>query len=151
MCPRCLEPPCPSSLSHPAVLSQSAQLSPLGYAAVCCWLCFTHGGVYLSVLLLSVHPTRSFPCCVHKPVLHVCISSPALKIDHQYHFSRFHIYALIYVFVFLFLTYFTLCNRLWFIRLWHCLKLDAVFQPRSTNTVEILSLVSVLNHIFNFL
>ena len=31
---------------------------------------------------------------------------------HLYHFSRFHICALIYVFVFLFLTYFTLYDRL---------------------------------------
>ena len=32
---------------------------------------------------------------------------------HLYHYSRFHIYALIYVFVFLLLPYFTLYDSLW--------------------------------------
>ena len=41
-------------------------------------------------------------------------ASPLLpcKYVHQYHLSRFHIYVLIYDIVFLFLTYFTLYNRL---------------------------------------
>ena len=64
-----------------------------------------------------------FPCCflqlshpllppthVHKSVLYVCISIAALQIGSSVHLSRVHIYELIYIF-FLFLTYFTLCNR----------------------------------------
>ena len=38
---------------------------------------------------------------------------PCIK-DSHCHFSKFHIYALIYIFAFLFLTYFTLYNRLQF-------------------------------------
>ena len=38
----------------------------------------THN-VYSSVLL-SVCPTLSFPCCVHKSTVYVCVSIPALQI-----------------------------------------------------------------------
>ena len=152
ICPGSLEPPCPSSLSHPAVLSQSAQLSPLCYAVVCCWLSVLPMAAYICQCCFSpfIPPTPSPAGSTSPFSMSASLVLPCKSI-HQYHFSRFHIYALIYVFVFLFLTDFTLCNWLWFIHLWHCLKLDAVFQPRNTNTVEILSSVSVLNHIFGFL
>ena len=48
----------------------------------------------------------------HKSVLYVCASIPALQIgSNQYNFSRSHMYAFIYG-IFLFLTYFTLHDRL---------------------------------------
>ena len=37
-------------------------------------------------------PTLSCPCCVHKCVLYVCISTAAPQIGSQSHFSRFHKY-----------------------------------------------------------
>ena len=45
---------------------------------------------------VSIHPTLSLPYCVHKSVLYSCISILSLQIDHRYHFSRLHIYMLIY-------------------------------------------------------
>ena len=55
--------------------------------------------LYVNANLL-IHPTLSFPCCVPKSSLYVCISTPDLQIRickvHEYHFSRFYIYALIY-------------------------------------------------------
>ena len=50
------------------------------------------------------------PLCPHVCSLSVLPLLPC-KEFHQYHFSRFHIYALIMIFGFLFLTYFALCNR----------------------------------------
>ena len=45
---------------------------------------------------VSIHPTFSLPYCAHKSVLYICISIPSLQIDHRYHFSRFHVYVLMY-------------------------------------------------------
>ena len=36
---------------------------------------FTHGGVYF-----TIRPTASFLRCVHKSILYVCVSTPALQI-----------------------------------------------------------------------
>ena len=44
-------------------------------------ICFAYGNGYFPALPLSIRPTLSFPCCVQKPVLHVCVSVPALQID----------------------------------------------------------------------
>ena len=50
---------------------------------------FIDGSIYTSILL-SIHPTLSFPCFhVHRSVLYICVSIPALQIGYQYHFSRF--------------------------------------------------------------
>ena len=57
-------------------------------------------------------PPFSFPLCVQKSILYISVSVPAQqKKVHQYCFSRFHIYALIYD-IYFFLTYFTLYDRL---------------------------------------
>ena len=50
------------------------QQIPTGYLlCIWWWICFS--------ATLSVHPTLSFPCCVCKSVLYVCISIAALQID----------------------------------------------------------------------
>ena len=60
--------------------------------------------IFQCYFLSSSHPL--LPHCVHKSV-YICVSVPALcKLIHQYHFSIFSIYVLIYILVFLFLTYF---------------------------------------------
>ena len=46
-----------------------------------------HMIVYIRQDYFLICPTLSFPCCVHKSVLHWV---------HQYPFASFHIYALIY-------------------------------------------------------
>ena len=68
------------------------------------WWC-----VYVDATLW-IYPTLSFPHCVHKPILYIHISIPALQIGSLYHFSRFHISALIYDICFS-LSDFTMCNR----------------------------------------
>ena len=67
---------------------------------------------YVSVLFSQLVP--SFPSPTVSTSLFSLSSSPLLPCNwaHQYHLSRFHIYALIYGIFFLFLTYFTLYNRL---------------------------------------
>ena len=40
--------------------------------------CFTHGGIFVSAVL-SVHPTPSCPHCVHKSLLYICVSIPAMQ------------------------------------------------------------------------
>ena len=42
--------------------------------------CFTHGNVYVSMLLSQFGPL-SFHYCVHKPVLYICFSIVALQIS----------------------------------------------------------------------
>ena len=63
---------------------------------------FKHGGIRMSVGLspfisLSPSPTAPVPLPLLS-LLYVCISIPALQKVHQYHFSRFHIYAVTNVF-----------------------------------------------------
>ena len=43
--------------------------------------CFTYGNVYVSVLLSQFAPLSPSPCCVHKSVFYVSISTAALQID----------------------------------------------------------------------
>ena len=131
-----------------AVTERPAQ--PLCSAAVCCWRSVLHMAAYICQCCFSPFiPPAPSPAVSTSPFSTSASLVLPCKSIHQYHFSRFRIYALIYVFVFLFLTYFTLCNWLWFIHLWHCLKLDAAFQPRNTNTVEILSLsLSIEPHLW---
>ena len=82
----------------------------------CCFplaICFTFGSVYMP-MLLSLHPSFPFsppPCPqVHSLCLRLysCLATRFISTI----FFRFCIYALAYVFVFLFLTYFTLYDRL---------------------------------------
>ena len=61
------------------------------------------------VLLLHLSHSLSPPLCPQVFSLHLCLHSFPAN-GHQYHFSRFHIYVLIYFFFSL--TYFTLYNRL---------------------------------------
>ena len=73
-------PSCASSHPHPpSPLSRSLQ--SLVFCAYSCSplaLYFTHGSVYMSVSLLSICPTLSFPSCVHKSIL--CVPISALQI-----------------------------------------------------------------------
>ena len=66
---------------------------------------FMNGNVYVSTLL-SIRPTLSFLLCVHKSVFTPVFLFLSCKWILQYHFSRFHIYALVY--------------NIWFFYLLHC-------------------------------
>ena len=61
---------------HPTTLrsSQSTMLSSLRYRVNSNWLSLLHKVISMLHATLSVQPTRSFPCCVHKSVLSVWVS-----------------------------------------------------------------------------
>ena len=87
---------------------------------------YTAGSYQLSILYILVYICQSqSPNSSHPPPPHhsprlvsirlFCTSVSLFlprKLVHLYHFSRFHIYVLIYDFLFLFLTYFTLYDSL---------------------------------------
>ena len=82
----------PPTTSHLSRLSQNAGFELLAsYNKFPLAVCFTYGNVYVSVLL-SPFPTMSTsPFCTATSPLLPC------RLVHQYHLSRVHIYALIYI------------------------------------------------------
>ena len=77
---------------------------------------FIHISVYMSIPIshFITPPPPPLPLSslgVHTFVLYICVSISVLQTIFLYHFSRFHIYVLIYN-IFLFLTYFTLYDSL---------------------------------------
>ena len=113
---------------HTSLPSQASLLSPnptpLGHHRASGWapcviqqlltsyIFYTRQCIYVDATF-SIRTTLSFPHCVHKAVS--TSASPFLpcKQVHQYHFSRFHLYALVCNVRFFILTYFTLFNRLY--------------------------------------
>ena len=99
-------PPTPTP-SHTSRLSQSTSLSSLSHTANSYWLSILHMIVYMFLChpLHSSHRLLSLlPSLTSISVSPFSMSaSPLLpcKWEHQYHLSRFHIYALIYIYVFL--------------------------------------------------
>ena len=90
-------PPAPPP-SHSSRPSQSTKLSSLCYTAASHQpsIQYIRQCIYVTVTL-SMCPPFSFPLCVQKSILYISVSVPAQqKKVHQYCFSRFHIYALIY-------------------------------------------------------
>ena len=77
----------------------------LGYHRALSWapyrfpfaIYFTYGSIYMSSLVSQFITLPLTPPHVHVSILYICVSIPALQIVHLYHFSRFHIYALIYI------------------------------------------------------
>ena len=107
--PLCLLPP-----SHPSRSSWRARLGSLCYIATSHQLSVLHM-IYMSMLLSSFVPL--FPSLIVSTNPFSISASPFLpcKYVHQYHFSRFHIYALIYCICFS-LSDFTLYNKLYLTR-----------------------------------
>ena len=97
----------PPTPSHPSRLSQRPRLSFLSHTANSYWLSILHMIVYMFLChpLHSSHRLLSLlPSLTSISVSPFSMSaSPLLpcKWEHQYHLSRFHIYALIYIYVFL--------------------------------------------------
>ena len=70
-------PPTPPP-TLPSRMLQSTKLGSLCYMAAIS-ICFTYGSLYTS-MLLSVHPSLSFACCVPESVLYASVSIPTLQI-----------------------------------------------------------------------
>ena len=102
-------PPETSQLPPYHVTEYWAEL-PVFYSRFSLAIYFTHGSIYTSILISQFFPLSPSPH-VHMPILYISISIPALKIGSSVHFSRFHIYALIYDICFS-LSYFPLYDRL---------------------------------------
>ena len=68
-----LPPSCPSRSS------QSMRLSSLCHITTSHSPSTVHMVMYIFQCTFSDHPTLSFPHCVHKSILYICISSPALQ------------------------------------------------------------------------
>ena len=97
----------PLPLSHPSRSSQNTKV-PVLYSRFLTAIYFTHGSVYLSIPISQFVPLSHSPAVSTDPLSMSAFLFLPWKQVHLYHFSRFHIYALIYVF----LAYFTLYDRL---------------------------------------
>ena len=64
----------PPTLSHPSRLSQSTSLNSLCHTANSYWLCILHTVMYMFQGYSLNFFTLSFPLCIHKSLLYVCIS-----------------------------------------------------------------------------
>ena len=106
--PTSTPPPTPIPLLW--VITQHQAELPVFYSRFSLAIYFTHGSIYTSILFSQFFPLSPSPH-VHMPILYISISIPALKIGSSVHFSRFHIYALIYDICFS-LSYFPLYDRL---------------------------------------
>ena len=81
ICPFPPEPP--SHLPHPSKSSQHRAEPPVLYGSIPLVIYLTHGCVYISVLLSQLAPPL-LPPLVHKPVLYICASIPALQIEEEH-------------------------------------------------------------------
>ena len=104
----------PPSLSHPSRWSQSTELISLCYAAASYQLSISHLVVYISPCHSFTSSQLTLPLpCVLKSILYVCVFIPVLPLGSSEPFFLDSIcMCQPMVFVFLFLTYFTLCDRL---------------------------------------
>ena len=77
--------PLPSPIPSLQVVTEQQRviLLPGSYIVFPPAVCFTYANICPNATL-STHPTLSFPCCVHKPVLYVCISLHVSRL-HSYH------------------------------------------------------------------
>ena len=76
-----LEPP-----FLPSRLSQSTELSSLVlYDSVPLAIYFTHGSIYMPMLLSQFIPPSPSPACIHNSILYICICIPALMQENLQH------------------------------------------------------------------
>ena len=109
-------PPTSTSLpSHPSLLSQCTGFEcPVSCIELGLVIYFTYGNIHVSMLFSQTIPPSPSPT-ESKSLFFISVSLLVSHIwGHCYHLYKFHIYVLIYCIVFLFLTYFTLYNRLQF-------------------------------------
>ena len=108
-----------TSPSHPSRLSQSPGLSSLHHIATPAGSLFYMWWCVCFHAALSIHPTLSFPHCVHKSVLYVCISTAALQIGSAVPSSRLHIYVLMYdIWKQVYFIWFLVCRLLFIKKFW---------------------------------
>ena len=110
-----LNPLLPPSPSHPSGSSQcTGPEHPVSCIEPGLAIYFTYGTRYFSMLFSKIIPPSSSPT-ESKSLF--CVSASLLLshiAGHHYHLSKFHIYTIILVLLFFFLTYFILYNRLQF-------------------------------------
>ena len=103
----------PSSPPHPSGLSQSTNFEcPASCIELALVICFTYGNIHVSVLFSQVFPSRLLPRSPKVCSLHLCLFcclAYGVIITVFLNFIYIFWYTIL---VFLFLTYFTLYNRL---------------------------------------
>ena len=105
----------PPSPSYPSGSSQcTSPEHPVSCVEPGLAMYFTHGNIHVSMPVISNHPTLTFSQRVQKSVLYICVSFAVSHIGHCYHFSKFHIYALICCIGVFLSDLLTLYNRLQF-------------------------------------
>ena len=125
--PPSLRPPPP----HPTLLGHHQALSWAPYAVQQLPTCATHGGVYISMLLSQFTPPSPSPTCPHIHSPHLCLHClvnrfiSTIFLDSTY-YTRWYT-----IFVFLFLTYFTLY--------WQILGLSMSLQKTQSHSFSWLS------------
>ena len=75
------EPPFFPPQPQPSVLTEHEAELPVSYSDSLLAVCFTHGGVYVSVPLSQFFPPFPSPNFAHYSILYVCVSASALQID----------------------------------------------------------------------
>ena len=105
----------PPSPPHPSALSQSTGFEcPASCIKCALVIYFTYGNIHVSVLFSQVIPPLPSLTELKSLFFTSRVSFAVLHIGSSLCLSKFHVYVLIYCMVFLFLTYFTLFNRLQF-------------------------------------
>ena len=99
----------PSHLGHHSALSRV----PCAYSSFSLAICFIHGTVYMSISISQFIPSPCSSLGVYMFVLYTCVSISAFQITLSVPFSSIpHVSNYYMIFVFLFLTCFTLCDSL---------------------------------------
>ena len=102
--------PPPSTIPPLQVITKHQAVKSVLYSTFSLAVYFTHGSVYMSMLLSQfISPS---PSLIGSTSVFYTSVSPFLPCKNVHQYSRFHIYTLYTIFVFLFMTYFTLYNRL---------------------------------------
>ena len=115
MCRPILNPnPLPSP-SHSSGLSQCTDLEcPVSCIKLGLLIYFTYGNIQVSMLFSQIIPPLPSPT-ESKSLFFISVSLLLSCVYSRcYHLSKFHIYALLYCWCFLFLAYFTLYTKLQF-------------------------------------
>ena len=114
MCSPSWNPLSPPSPSHPSGSSQyTSPEHPISCTKPGLVIYFTYGNIQVSMLFSQIIPPSPSPT-ESKSLFFISVSVLLARIKgHHYHFSKFHIYVLIY-YIGIFLTYFTLYTRIQF-------------------------------------
>ena len=136
--PRCAPPP-----PHPTLLGHHQALSWAPCAVQQLPICATHGGVYISVLLSQFTPPSPSPPCPQIRSRRLCLHCLVNRFISTIFLDSTYYTCWYTIFVFLFLTYFTLY--------WQILGLSMCLQKTQSRSFLWLSNIPLHMHHFFFI